>query len=172
MELSDSQAAAVLEARRVLENAGLNPYVLLPSDETSNLVTPPQSAPLCSASSSTTSQQSRYEAPPATQFSSEQVASRANFVNRQTTIVAIVTHPLSAIVEFPESGESPGASIGHLFLVDPSPDKFFHPKLNIQYSLGGTHGARNNVTCNYLRNEQTKILADCTLEKITCESTR
>lgn len=168
MVLSDTQAAAVLEARRVLASAGLNPDILLSSAETSELVTPSQSALSCSAA---LAQQSQYQAPPATPFSSEQVANRANFVNRQTTIAAIITHPLLAIVEFPESGESPDESIGHLFLVNPTPNKFFHPKLNIQYSLGGTHGIRNNVTCNYLRNEETKVLAKCTLEKITCEST-
>ena len=110
-----------------------------------------------------------YRPQSARRFTQDEIARKENCVNRQTRLFAIVDHPVGSIVEYPESGHITGSCIGHRFSVG-STDRFSHPKLNIQYSLGDGHGSRSNVTCGQLLVDAgTGMPVLCKNEKISCE---
>ncbi|KAG8927110.1 hypothetical protein FRC02_008453 [Tulasnella sp. 418] len=86
-----------------------------------------------------------YNPQKARHFTESEIANRMHHVNQKTKVACIIEHPLDAVVEYPETGSKTGESIAHVFAVDP--DRFYNPKDNIQYSLGGTHGSSENVKC-------------------------
>lgn len=58
-------------------------------------------------------------------------------------ISAIADHSVQTIVEYPQAPTDCNGIIAHRFRVDPKHMR--HPKYNIQYSLGGSHGKDDNV---------------------------
>ena len=85
----------------------------------------------------------------------------------QTSAQKIIYHPPGAVVKFPETGFSENQAVAHVF---PIPDKVFDPKLNIQYSIWGNHGAHDNVTNFLLRNSTTGEPPKCRQFKLRCKS--
>jgi len=163
MALSDAQFAAILEARHLLQNAGLSldAHAVGIEDAAPFSSTPLPFGPV---------QGYQYLPCPARPFTDREVVQEVNKVNRQTSLDGIVDHPLGVIVEYPETGSATGIRIGHRFAVDPLARKISHPKLNIQFSLGDGHGSRQDVDCGILLTDtQTQKPAICKNEKISCE---
>ena len=157
---SDAQVSALAEARHMLNDVGL-------TSESTGLahLTHPEyfedAVPAPPRISWT------YQPQPTHWFMSAERTRGDNGVNRQMKIDAVVYHPLDAIVEYPETGATPGSAIGHIFSVNPQ--DFHHPRLNIQYSLGGIQGGRAHVTCKFLCDNGSGTESDCKNEKIHCE---
>jgi len=165
--LTTEQLAALQQARMLLEKAGvLSSPPGSPSTEVQHLrkclqvpdvlQQEPSILPLL-----------RYIAPPASSFSCEQILSRSNRITTQTSVQKIVYHPIGAIVEFPETGISKSQAVAHVF---PVLDKDFDPKLNIQYSIWGQHGAHENFTNYLLWNGTSGEPSQCRQFKSCCKS--
>ncbi|KAF8974325.1 hypothetical protein BDZ97DRAFT_11979 [Flammula alnicola] len=166
MPLSDIQQAAVRQAKRLFQEAGLTlgDTDVLENDAqyiASTIVDHLPSRP------SPNVEGYLYHPTPARKFTPDEKQRRENQVNRQSYIDALVDHPLGSIVEYPETGEGPNISVGHRFSVNP--DDFLHPKLSIQYSLGDIHGTRQHVECRLLRNTGSGTGVSCKNEKISCK---
>ncbi|KAJ7219839.1 hypothetical protein C8J57DRAFT_1095131 [Mycena rebaudengoi] len=164
MPLSAVQPAAVIAARKLLDDVGL---VNSGSNEDSDFqeLSRTISSTLPSIPSPSVLGY-RYQAPSSRDFTLAEVAHGFNTITRQTSVHGIVEHPLHAIVEYPETGKSHGLAIAHKFAVDPACN--FHPKLNIQYSLGDNHGGRPYVTCGPLLSGRDGKPASCNNLKIAC----
>jgi hypothetical protein len=166
MSLSEAQHSALLEAKHLLEDVGLDtpaeshPGYLsrLISDHLFNAT----ATPILSA-------RNLYNPPPARNFTAEELAAKKDRVTRQTRASAIVKHPLGSIVEYPETGADTNKSVTHVFAVDPG--NLVHPKLNFQYSLGDSQGIRKNVGCksDFLVDDNTGLPATCKVESISCK---
>ena len=161
-DFSHSQLDALHAAQAVLAAAGLMPGILsrLSSPSSSRAITPhpPSLTPSQLFPNATLLQPPApavitawYEPPHASTFTDADIASGRNKVTREAIADRIVEHPLGAIVEYPETGDSLGVAIAHIFNVDMDPERFIHPRLNFQYSLGDGHGGRDNVTCRLLK---------------------
>ena len=157
-DFSHSQLDTLRAAQAVLAAAGLSPDALsrLSSPSSSRSITPhppslapsqspPDIAPCHPPAPAVVAAQ--YEPPRASTFTDADIASGRDKVTREATADRIVEHPLGAIVEYPETGETLGLAIAHIFNVDPDSERFVHPRLNFQYLLGDGHGGRANVTC-------------------------
>jgi len=171
--LSEAQRNALATANALLASVGLNtvplPVSLLPSPSRALSAAPistSASSPLGAASAVV--QGSRYIAPPARPFSEEEIAAHLHRINRQLTVDAFVDHPVGAIVEYPQTGLQETSVVAHRFSVDPN--NFYHPKTNIQYSLGGTHGAELDVFCGHLLCDETGTSVACHKLKTKCSS--
>lgn len=168
MSLSNTQLKAVEQATRVLASAGLNLSDLVNAES----LDPETHAPthdgsqVCYPSSTICS--SLYEPPRAKVFSPDEKASRTSGcrLNRQTLVDGIINHPLGVIVEYPETGASPGECIAHCFAVDPF--NYTSPKANFQYSLGDSHGGRNDAHCFLLKQANGKSVP-CSHLRTSCE---
>ncbi|KAG2745354.1 hypothetical protein P692DRAFT_201720309 [Suillus brevipes Sb2] len=168
VNLSDVQLAALKAAQDILDNAGLSPL-----DLNTNL---PPSRDASPAAPSTSVQQpaspeviaARYRPPPARLFTTDEVARGCNKINRETSVDAIIEHPLSAIVEYPQTGSAPGLAVAHVFHIDPSPNLFIHPKSNLQYSLGDSHNGRQNAQCFLLKDPFGKSVL-CSKLRTSCK---
>ncbi|KAF8158165.1 hypothetical protein B0H34DRAFT_674626 [Crassisporium funariophilum] len=66
---------------------------------------------------------SQYTPPLAQALTSNEIAHGDNKVNLQTTVDAIIDHPLNACVEYPETGHKLGVSVGHRMLIDKTTGK-------------------------------------------------
>lgn len=160
--LTDLQVAVVQEAKRLLHSAGLtfpSPHELPRAQHPTSDKNPWPPPPRPTSYS--------YHAPVAKMFSLDDFAKGRNSVNRTTHINGLVHHPHDAILEYPESGKEMGSSIGHLFAINV--EKPFHPKLNIQYSCGDTHGQHKETSCQFLRNDISGEMVKCKQESISCE---
>lgn len=94
---------------------------------------------------------SQYKPPQARPFTSSEIENRAHKLTRETKASRIVQHPIDAIVEYPETGTSGEEIVFHHFAGDPTSD--VHPKDNIQYSMGASHGSsgtHRKQYCNWL----------------------
>ncbi|KAF8575835.1 hypothetical protein K439DRAFT_1623295 [Ramaria rubella] len=139
MPLNVKQMGALLQARQILDDAGIleptgsvsdNPKVThLRNILDSHL--PVISHPLVNLS--------KYSPALASPFSEQDIQASGNQVTHQQRAHAIVEHSAGAIVVFPQSGSYPGETIAHQFSVDIN-QYFVNPKENIQYSLGDSHG--------------------------------
>ena len=90
-------------------------------------------------------------------------------LNRKGYVHAILDHPLGAVVEYPQSGHSPGQAVAHRFTVDSF--NCINPRDNIQYSLGGTtavKGSRPKGNCYLFSSAMGKPLP-CIVTHIGCE---
>lgn len=170
MILLDLQLAAIQQATKILEDAGLSlsspSHSLVANPDYRKLVNTIDNAQLCAPSPSV--QGSLYEPPAARRFTSDDLRRRiaGSVLTRQTSVAALVDHPLGAIVEYPETGTVLDERIAHRFTVDPA--KFSHPKSNFQYSLGDDHGGCKNVQCGLLTDDSdTPVL--CSHIHTSCE---
>lgn len=176
MNLSTSQLEAILEAKAILEKAGLSPTAVLTPETSVNTPHHSSSSPYKLSSLDSPSrtyctasllvQASRYDAPLAIPFSEEECRDECNRINRKTQLVALVEHPLGAIVEYPQTGSKAKESVGHRFTIDP--DNFVHPKGSFQYSLGDNHGGRSNVFCKLLVDDRGQLVS-CKNLQTSCE---
>ena len=165
MGLSESQMVTILQAKNILDQAGLSTADLTFSSDPDyrrladilTIVTPPQPSPAV--------QGSQYEPPAAQPFSDDDIRKNKNKINRQTSANFFIDHPVGAIVEYPQTASVIGKRIAHRFSINPA--DFFHPKSNFQYSLGDKHGGHDNVYCYFLRNENGE-LAKCSHLKTSC----
>jgi hypothetical protein len=162
MDLSEHQRLAVQRAQSILSDAGLSASDLDYSPTTSTQSLTPTTSNTSPAASSVTPpstepspivQASNYIPLPARQFTADEISRNAHRVNRQTTVNAIVEHPLGAIVEYPETGSVMGQAIAHIFSISTNyiTHEFDNPKASFQYSFGDGHGGRKNVLCHLLR---------------------
>lgn len=173
MDLSDTQLAAVLHAKKILTDAGLlhveaddttrNEDLQNVSQVISELLEGLPGLPSPAVRSY------RYVPAAASPFSAEEMNQNIHIINRQTRIHALVDHPIEAIVEYPETGALPGQGVAHRFAVDP--DNVYHPKLNVQYSLGDIKGGQANVFCGALlqSNKPGASRVSCRKETISCK---
>lgn len=84
-------------------------------------------------------------------FTASEIECGAHKLTRETKASRIVQHPVGAVVEYPEAGTSAEEIVFHHFAVDPEGQ--VHPKDNIQYSMGATHGSSGTHRkryCNWL----------------------
>ncbi|KAJ7493180.1 hypothetical protein B0H11DRAFT_2277283 [Mycena galericulata] len=165
MPLTDSQRAALLAARKLLDDVGLLNLDSSDDADFQQLSRTISSALPCPPSPVVLGY--RYTAPSARDFTLDELARGLNCITRQTYVHGIVEHPVGAIVEYPETGKSCGLAVAHRFAVDPASD--FHPKLNIQYSLGDNHGGRRSVNCGPILSGQDGKPASCNNLKIACK---
>ncbi|KAJ7065891.1 hypothetical protein B0H15DRAFT_807690 [Mycena belliarum] len=165
MPLNDVQLAAIIAARRLLDDAGL---VDIDSTDDPDFQRLSQTiSSVLPGSPSPAVLGYHYKAPPSRDFTLAEVALGLNSITRQTSVHGLVEHPRGAIIEYPESGSARGLAIAHKFAVDPASE--FHPKLNIQYSLGDNHGGRPYVTCGTLLSGRDGMPASCNNLKIACK---
>ncbi|KAF5382081.1 hypothetical protein D9615_004312 [Tricholomella constricta] len=148
MPLSVVQLSALLQAKQILDDVGLNVHGA--SDDPDALQLSTFISDNMPQSPSAEVQLSQYEPPIARSFSEKELLAGINHINRLTTVDALIDHPLNAIVEYPQTGSCKGESVAHRFVVDPT--NFVHPKFNIQYSLGDGHGGHSDVFCGLLVN--------------------
>ncbi|KAF8811810.1 hypothetical protein BYT27DRAFT_7240198 [Phlegmacium glaucopus] len=153
MDLSSAQLSALHHAKKILDNAGLlapnspghgtlHPDVHLLS-ETIAYHLPSSPSPAI--------QLSLYKPQVACPFTYKENLAGINLINRQTRISALVDHPMGSIVKYPQTGSCSSESIAHRFTIDPN--NFIHPKANIQYSLGDSHGGISDVFCHLLKDK-------------------
>ncbi|KIM62796.1 hypothetical protein SCLCIDRAFT_119051, partial [Scleroderma citrinum Foug A] len=134
----------------ILDEAGLSPRDL------ESTPSPPPSLSLASTPSTPLSVPlpavlgSQYIPIPAHAFTAKEIARSLHRVNRHchSDVHCVVHHPLSTVVEYPETGSVPNDSIAHIFTVNPN--KFDPPKASFQYSLGDSHGGRTRTICDLL----------------------
>ncbi|KII88254.1 hypothetical protein PLICRDRAFT_29844 [Plicaturopsis crispa FD-325 SS-3] len=163
--LSDEQLAALLRATQILGNAGLSAADLATSLEDHS----PQSheenldSTLAEPAASKAYIASLYDPPAARAFKED---SDANRVNRRTHVDALIDHPIGVVVEYPQTGSSSNETVAHRFAIDPL--RVYHPKFNLQYSLGDKHGGRKNVLCQLLLDKSGNA-ALCDNLKTTCK---
>ncbi|KAG0697536.1 hypothetical protein DFH29DRAFT_758842, partial [Suillus ampliporus] len=85
---------------------------------------------------------------------------------------AVIEHPISAIVEYPQTGCLSTQSIAHIFHVDPlsftSKSSNLHPKSNFQYSLGNGHSGKIIGQCLMLCDAKGRPVS-CTKLRTSCE---
>jgi hypothetical protein len=164
MPLSSAQLSAVLEAKKILDDVDLTTTNLDDSDflEVRRVV----SQALSATSSLSAIQGSLYHSPPARTFTAEEIQRGFNRINRLTYIHALLEHPVGAIVEYPETGETAGVCIAHRFSVDPA--IFSHPKENFQYSLGDSRWGESYVYCGLLLLGSNGSPASCSHRKFSC----
>ncbi|KAJ8475498.1 hypothetical protein ONZ45_g15590 [Pleurotus djamor] len=152
--LSEAQRKALDDAQKILETVGLSATGLQVLDTATE-----RSQPRLDMSSDgnginlpqehvSLMPQLGYQAPMARLFSPAEKQDKKHHVNRQTKVTHIVDHPLEAVVEYPQTAGNSTDAIAHRYSVDGKP--FVHPKGNIQYSLGDSHGGHDNVGCGLL----------------------
>ena len=79
----------------------------------------------------------------AREFTKKEIDDGLNRYSQRSYASRFVEHPCGSIVEYPETGSSEGEAVLHQFAVDV--ESAYHPKDNIQYSLGETQGSRDDV---------------------------
>jgi hypothetical protein len=149
--LSSAQQNALVQANALLKGAGLDLVAAVPSRTLS------QPDPLVKDISY--AWKYPYDVQPSRPFSPAEILARVHEINRQRRVSALADHPTGAIVEYPETGCASDVTIAHRFAVDPL--DFQHPKGNIQYSLGGTHGGVPDMLCG-------KLLCDLNGSPVLC----
>ncbi|KAF8584552.1 hypothetical protein K439DRAFT_1616642 [Ramaria rubella] len=152
MPLNFEQLGALLEARQILNEAGI-----LESNESIN---EPDILHLWNildshlpAGSHPLIQLSQYSPALAVPFTEEEMACGGNQVNWKTTVHVIVEHPAGAVIEFPQTDLN-------------SP--FVNPTENIQYSLGDSHGGHANIMCRLLYDTEYQAPVSCYHLKTSC----
>jgi len=99
-------------------------------------------------------------------FTLEGISAGLNQVTQRLSVTALTRYSETSVVEYLESSQSVDDGIAHLFSVDPV--NFIHPKLNLQYSLGGTRGMSKKVQYRMMLDNQTRQPAVCKVVKIGC----
>ena len=175
--LSDVQLAAVEKAKALLLSAGLKSDfevqptwtlqtpALLPSSLST--CTHDQPLSLSPATQAPSAIYSAYQAPAARPFTEEELSMEMHIINRQLQANALVDHPLGAVVEYPESNSATSV-IAHRFAINPQQLSDHHPKSNVQYSMGGFHGAENDVYCGKLLCDNNDRAVYCQKVKTSC----
>lgn len=90
-------------------------------------------------------------------------------LNRKTRLSTLYRYPRNMLVEYPETGEAEGESVGHLFEVDP--DNWINPALHFAYSQGSPKGFSKpgeDVKCALLLGADS-IAVPCRKRHSTCE---
>ncbi|KAG1869710.1 hypothetical protein C8R48DRAFT_597246 [Suillus tomentosus] len=181
MDLSEHQRLAVQHAQSILSDAGLSVSDLDYSPTTSTrsltpttLNTSPAAlsvALLPSTEPSQIVQASNYIPLPACQFTADEISQNAHHVNRQTTVDAIVEHPLGAIMEYPETGSVMGQAIVHIFSISANyiTHEFDIPKASFQYLFGDGHGGWENILCHLLRDSTDGKPVKCNRISMFCK---
>ncbi|KAF9003543.1 hypothetical protein BDQ17DRAFT_1425039 [Cyathus striatus] len=169
--LSDDQIEAIASAKAALLTVGLNPDVLddisrshtiSHVDPVSHINTDSSASGALSdeVSTSTTPVLHDGDNPPCGSVTSHHPATLFNSIdkkyhlttnlkiNRLLILDYLLNYPPGAVEEYLESALSPEGAVGHRFTIDP--ENFYHPKFNIQYSLGDRHGGVENVYCGEL----------------------
>ncbi|KIK81571.1 hypothetical protein PAXRUDRAFT_155811 [Paxillus rubicundulus Ve08.2h10] len=170
-----SQLATLNTVQAILCSAGLAPHHLNSADcavPSSCTLTPVSH---CFTPSSTLSLPpspevivSQYELLPAQFFSINEIDQGLNKINCETTVDRVIWHPHGAIVEYLQTGAADGATIAHIFDVDPHPKHFIHPKASFQYSLGDGHSSHDNMTC-FLFKSQSGAVVLCVKLHTLCQ---
>ncbi|KAF8975638.1 hypothetical protein BDQ17DRAFT_1267859 [Cyathus striatus] len=88
-------------------------------------------------------------------------------ITSQLKVERLIDHPLGTILEYPDTASSHYGNVAHRFTVNPHSK--YHPRGNIQYSLGGIHGGEKNKFCGdlLLGADGKKVL--CKKEKTSCK---
>ncbi|KAF8994773.1 hypothetical protein BDQ17DRAFT_1251365, partial [Cyathus striatus] len=87
-------------------------------------------------------------------------------IHHKLTIEQLIDYPLGAIIEYPVTASTPDGAIGHRFAIDPHSK--YHPKANVQNSLGDKHGGITNAYCgSILKDEKHKDVL-CKQLKTSC----
>ena len=170
---TDDQQHAIAQARTLLQAAGLDISTLT---EISSSAQPNREPPLSQHTGVSFPQLPRHPAvagyhyipSPLEVHSAE--ASWCAKINRQTTISALVDHPLHVIVEYPETGQSAEQLVAHRFRVNPD-DPNDRPHLNFQYSLGGDSGSMGgygDALCGSLLVDSQNQPVSCRYHKRSC----
>ncbi|KAF8180705.1 hypothetical protein K438DRAFT_2021287 [Mycena galopus ATCC 62051] len=172
MPLTDIQLAAVYEAKKILEDAGLTTTNQLPTNQNHNLdhdflETTHIISQALSSSACTAVKGYRYLAPSSRPFTAEELRRGLDCINRQTYVHAIVEHPVGAIVEYPETGAVQDVAIAHRFSIDPT--QFSHPKESFQYSLGDSRWGESDVFCGDLLMRRDGNPASCSHKRTSCK---
>ena len=132
MDPVSSHQCAILEAvHALLEEAGLTPQdlesVYSPSHPTLSLSSCASTPSIASISEPFPAiVASCYVPPLACPFMAVELVDRRNWINKKQTADAIVNHPPSVIIEYPQTGSLNGQAVAHVFPVDPA--AFIHPK--------------------------------------------
>ena len=127
----------------------------------------PSPSPFPSSSPAPAVLVSHYEAPRSRPFTDDEFKCGAHKATREKSADRVIEHPLDAIVEYPETGNGRDITVAHIFNI--RPDSFYHPRFNFQYSLGGEHGGRGEVTCKMLQDALGKPVK-CSKLRTTCRS--
>ncbi|KAF8580241.1 hypothetical protein K439DRAFT_1357540 [Ramaria rubella] len=168
MPLNFEQLGALLEARQILDEAGILESNESVNDEPDILCLQNILDSHLPAGSHPLIQLSQYSPALAVLFTEEEIACGRNRVNQKTTVHAIIEHPAGAVVEFPQTGTQNGEAIAHCFCIDLN-SPFVNPMENIQYSLGDSHGGHANVMCHLLRDTESQEPVSCYQLKTSCE---
>ena len=86
-------------------------------------------------------------------FTPEEISVGLNQVTQCLSVTALTQYSETSVIKYLESSQSVDDGIAHLFSVDLV--HFIHPKFNLQYSLGGTHGMSKKVQCRMMLDNQT-----------------
>ncbi|KIK77557.1 hypothetical protein PAXRUDRAFT_102622, partial [Paxillus rubicundulus Ve08.2h10] len=182
MSLSKQQLSALHDIQRLIDSAGLLPQHLnyfttflspsspaliddsdLPPNQLPAITTPPAHVPHAAFVASC------YVPPPAQYFTSEEIRQGHHRITRKASAHKIIEHPISAIIEYPQTGKLDGESVAHLFSVDPAMFlSTHHPKASFQYSLGDGHGGHDLVMCLMLKDSQ-GFPMHCRVLQTTCK---
>ncbi|KAF7333550.1 hypothetical protein MSAN_02419900 [Mycena sanguinolenta] len=169
MPLSNAQLSAVYEAKKILAEVGLTTVPTTSDDhrnylDVSRIISEalPTSDSTCAAVSG-----SLYRPLPARPFTEEELQQSLNYINRQTSVHRLVEHPLGAIVEYPETGNSTGVGIAHRFYINAG--KCYAPHENFQYSLGDSRGGEQDALCGNLLLGRDGTPAFCSHKRRACK---
>lgn len=157
---SEAQRDAIAKANAILEAVGLAP---VPLSDAPTAIPPPSTLSMHGI----TSKQWKMTPSPARLFSAAEKAAKQHLINKQTTICAIADHDPQTIVEYPQAPTDCREIIAHRFRIDPK--HIYHPKYNIQYSLGGSHGKDDNVLCGTLLTDSKGIPVYCEKFRAHCK---
>ncbi|KAF8990580.1 hypothetical protein BDQ17DRAFT_1433679 [Cyathus striatus] len=80
----------------------------------------------------------------------------------------VAIQSIDAIVEYLESNPATRMPTGYRFAINPGLNDFYHPKTNLQYSLGGKRGGEPNVYCGTLLNDPEGKPVLCNKSKSSC----
>lgn len=102
-------------------------------------------------------------------FSAQERSKKLHKLNHRTSLLSRISHPIDAVLEYPETTDSRDKKIAHIFSVDPL--SFRAPKSNIQYSLDVDGADSREYLCKQLPHPTSpKTWASGRTESLTCES--
>lgn len=163
--LTSPQRRAARDAFRLLQAAKISPETLVELQDASELENSPDTIDSPSVTflkATRTPQKAQF-------FTASQQLDSICRVTRKRRVAAIVYHPEGSVVEYLETGRRTGESVAHVFDIDPRRENANNPRMNIQHSLGGTHGAQDSISCNLLRDPDSGKPLKCKRESYSCE---
>lgn len=167
--LNPSQQKVVNDVLSLLQTHNVDPKVLhtlsSPRRDADENTVPPHLIQLIAL------EKASYVAPKAVYFTENERLDGLHRATRVGYVSALLDHPEGAVVEYPESGKSYGEAIAHRFAISAlTPVDFIHPRANIQYSLGGSHGGHKDRECYLIRDPETGKPMKCMKHTYTCMS--